>query len=226
MKIQFRIGTVFPPGNPVARFVCGVAIAMNDLTLTNEHAASEFARTDGGRNGISLHNLYRLCAHYREAAKFLDDALDDPRVSGFVGTLSTEAQADLAVLQASYSPWHGSFVESKLKPVRDAVFHYMDWTKSDLTDAMATAANVDSGIELGRGTYAENRYEFADEIVRAHAAKPWGSTEKEITRVLRQLTELVLAFTRFGHVAVTAYLKSSPQGGSELSDQDPAPLRG
>jgi hypothetical protein len=217
MRIEFQIGTVLPASDSVARFVCGLAMAVNDLTLTNEQTSREVARTDTNRPGISLHHMYRLCAHYREAAKFLSDALADPRIAAFAHALPKEAVADLAALEASCTPWVGSFVETKLKPVRDVVFHYIDWSKPDLADAMAVAHDAESGIDIGSGSYAESRYGFADEVVRAAATKSWGSTEQEIASVLRELTGLVLALTRFGHAAVTAYLESRPRSVFRLS---------
>ena len=206
--IRFRIGAVFPPEDSVARFVCGLGIAVNDLTITNEQTTGEFARPDGGRAGISLHYMYVLCAHYREIAKFLVNALKDPQVGAFVGNLPAEARVDLEAVRRSFSPWNDSFVQSKLKPVRDVVFHYMDWTKSALADALLDAGNSESGIDVGDGTYAASRYDFADEVIRAAAVKDWGSTESQIGSVLQQLSELVLAFTRFGHAAVTTYLQT------------------
>lgn len=207
--VGFEIGRAFPANSPVARFVTRLAVVTNDLMLTQENTGLEYERPGGGREGVPLYYLFTAGSHFREAVKLLDQDLKNPEVSAFVAGLPADPQARLSRLRSSYEPWKSSFVESRLKPLRDQTFHYP--SDGDVTEALERAAPLRSGMDLGSGTYLETRYDFADQIITTLAAAALGESIDELQKTLERFAELMMDYVYFSHAVVTHYLKSLPR---------------
>jgi hypothetical protein len=218
MYISFRIGEVFAPSDPIARFVTGVCLIANDLTTLVEQIRNESSRCPKERSGVSLHLLYTLAARYREAAKFVQKGLEDTAVRRFVGQLSSEASENLSKIEASFTPWKGSFVEDKLKPLRDSVFHYPKWDEAELEQWLDDAAEIQSGIEIGRGRYRDIRFDYADEVASRPALRIWGATHAELGEVMQRLAQLTVAITYFASAAASSHVRASPRHAWNLKN--------
>jgi hypothetical protein len=201
MRAHFRIGDVLPVKMVVAQFLTGLAIIINDVTLVASHMLELHDRADR-ESGLNTYYLYLTCAYYREAAKYLDRMIDVPEVSSFLERLSPDGRTHLALLRDSVRPWDTSFVKEKLEPVRNFVFHYTPFQPKELAPNLAAAADIESWIEMGSGSYVENRYAFADEVLSKYVIAAWGDSTEEWTQLLEKMRDLVLALTYFGHEAI------------------------
>ena len=88
MRVSFRIGDVFPPGDAVSQFLIGLCMAVNDVALLVRRL-EQIHDTPEGQSGESAYYLYLTCAYYREAAKFLQHRLEDAEVASFLPSLPT-----------------------------------------------------------------------------------------------------------------------------------------
>ena len=88
MRVSFRIGDVFPPGDTVSQFLIGLCMAVNDVALLVRRL-EQIHDTPEGQSGESAYYLYLTCAYYREAAKFLQHRLEDAEVASFLPSLPT-----------------------------------------------------------------------------------------------------------------------------------------
>ena len=71
---------------------------------------------------------------------------------------------------------------------------------------------------MGAGTFIENRYAFADDVLSGYVAEAWGESVTELTSVMERVVDLVLAFTYFTHEVVTLRLGQVDPGGLAVSD--------
>ena len=198
MQVSFRVGDVFPADDVVSPFLVGLCMAVNDLIWLTRRP-----ETDG--EGESLYRLYLTCSYYREAAKFLGEGLKQPDVSAFLNDLPAEDRARLEELRASFDPWEGSFAQRVLKPVRDIVFHYPGGSKIEAL--LRSLSDSSSHIEMGAGTYEENRYGFADAVLARHVSETWGGSAAELSAGMDRVVELALALIYFAHQAVALRLR-------------------
>ena len=212
MQVSFRVGDVFPADDVVSPFLVGLCMAVNDLIWLTRRPA-----TDG--EGESLYSLYLTCSYYREAAKLLGEGLKQPEVSAFLNDLPPEDRARLEELRASFDPWEGSFAQRVLKPVRDIVFHYPGGSKIEAL--LRSLSDSNSYIEMGAGTYEENRYGFADAVLARYVSETWGGSAAELSAAMDRVVELALALIYFAHQAVALRLRQvdSPRA-LEVTGQD------
>lgn len=217
MRVRFRFDDVFPPGDAVSQFLVGLCMAVNDVKLSIKNDAMSPEQVTEGESNYSL---YLMCAYYREAAKFLHDWLEHEQVAKFLEDLSPEDRQRLETLKASFTPWSGSFVENFVKPVRDVVFHYTTISASTLRACLERAANRKVDIEMGKGTYRESRYGFADEILATCIAEMWGDSESRLKIVIERVAELALNLVYFGHAAVALRLDQVDPAVLELDEVD------
>jgi len=80
------------------------------------------------------------------------------------------------------------------------------------------AAGDSSQIEMGKGSYVETRYEFADAVFEEFVLEAWGQSEDELTGVLERMVELVLALTYLAHEALTLHLRQVSPDAFEVLD--------
>jgi len=215
MRAKFRIGDVFPAEDRVAQFLVGLCMAMNDVTLVFQQM-DRLSDTPRAASRENTYYMYLACAYYREAAYFLELGLADGEVTAFLDGLSGHGKAELERVRASFSPWEGSYVATRLKPIRDVLFHYKPWALERIEPYLRRAAHDLSAIEMGGGRYVDHRYEFADAVFEEFVQEVWGHSEQDLTVVMKELVDLVLAFTHFVHEAVTLRLGAVAKGVIEL----------
>ena len=220
MRVNFRIGDVFPHDDVLSQFVSGLCIVVNDITLTVRHmeAHGSWSReTPGDQPGVNLSYLYRLCAVYREAASFLGLSLKKPEVDSFLSDLSPEGCKQLEVVKESFTPPEGSFVEGKVRRVRNAASHYRDMSPGKMRPYLEGASDERSWIEVGEeGTSIW--YEFAAAVFKETLLKEVGQSEAELEDFMNRLAKLVLAFASFAREAVTMWLRSVDQDALEVTE--------
>jgi len=204
------MGKIFPSESPVARFLVRACIIRNDLVLAQEATGREYAREDEHRPGVPIYHLFVASAHYREAAKVIHEELEHPAVAKFVESLSPQTQQRLKRLTQSFTPWPGSFVETRLKPLRDTVFHYP--TAEDVERALREIRESETGIDFRGGTYLDTRYTFADDVLMGITQEHIGADEAEIEATLTELATLIQEYVYFVHEAVTTYLDRFNEG--------------
>lgn len=203
--INFRIGDVFPHDDVVSQFLTGLCLVVNDVTLTMRQM-DQIRDTQQGQSGVHTYYLYLTCAYYREAAHFLELGLGNAEVASFLAKLSPDGRDQLETVKHSFTPWTGSFVKDKLKPIRDVVFHYRPLSLDHMRPYLESASNEESHIELGQGSYLETRYEFADAVFTKYVLDVWGRSKSELEDIMKQVMTLVLALVYFAHEAVTCRL--------------------
>ena len=214
--VNFRIGDVFPHEDVVSQFLTGLCMVVNDVTLTMRQM-DRIRDTREGQSGVNTYYLYLTCAYYREAAHFLELGLKNAEVTSFLADLSPDGRDHLKTVTDSFTPWNGSFVKDKLKPIRNVVFHYKPLSLDRMRPYLKSASGEESHIELGQGTYLETRYEFADAVFVKYVLDVWGRSESELRDIMKQVVTLVLALMYFAHEAVTARLAGVDQDAFEVT---------
>ena len=211
--IRFLIGEILPAADPVARFLTGLCLITNDLTFI----------ANGGQNGaasdrapLSLRHLHLMSAHLREATKYLHDALQDESARAFLSGLSDEGRQRLTRVESSFTPWQGSFVQSRLKPLRDAVFHYLESGPEQLGALLAAAKGIESGVDLGAGTYYETDYAFGHEVVNQYLLRSWGTDSDVLEETMLRVTDLFLDFAFLTHEAMSLWLDRAKEAGISI----------
>lgn len=210
MQVSFRVGDVFPADDVVSPFLVGLCMAVNDLMWL-------IRRPETDDEGESNYRLYLTCAYYREAAKFLGEGLKQAEVSAFLEDLSPEGHEYLEVLRESFDPWEGSFAQRALKPVRDNVFHYPH--RAEMQALLRRLSDSTSHIEMGTGTYVENRYGFADGVLARHVYEAWGGSVSEASGAMERVVELALALTYITHEAVALRLRQVDSCALDVAGQ-------
>ena len=211
MQVSFRVGDVFPADDVVSPFLVGLCMAVNDLMWL-------FRRPETNDEGESNYRLYLTCAYYREAAKLLGEGLKQAEVSAFLEDLSPEGRAHLEVVRESFDPWKGSFAERALKPVRDIVFHYPRC--SEMRALLRDLSASNSHTKMGAGTYVENRYGFADDLLARYVSETWGGSVSELSAAMERVVELALGLTYFAHEAVALRLRQVDSRALDVTGQD------
>ena len=213
--IRFRIGDVFPHEDIVSQFLTGLCLAINDITMVMRNLSNTLEPSED-RYNENLYNLYLLCAYYREAAHFLAKGLNILEVSAFLDDLSQESREKLETIKDSFTPWEGSFVKDKLKPIRDVVFHYTPMSLDRIRPHLESASNESSDIEMGDGTYQETRYKFADAVFVKYVLDQWGHSASEIRDIMVRIKDLSIDLLSVAHEAVDAQLGRVDQQAFEV----------
>ena len=203
-RLRFQLGKAFPPESDVSRFLARICQIRNDLVLVQELAGLEYGRGEGHRPGVPIYLLLMGASHYREAAKILEEESESSGVRAFLDSLDPTTSARFENLEKSYSPWSGSFVEQRLKPLRDSTFHYPD--AQAVRAALHQARGIDTGIDHGEGSYLETRYTFADDLLVNIVEGHMGVDQSEVEQTMEEVATLIQEFIYFVHGAVAAYL--------------------
>ena len=209
---RFRIGDVFNPDDPLARFIVAVGTALNDNLLSN----TLFVESNEAYEHIYFFNL--ASSHLYEAAEtFLQAEREWQPVREFIATLEEERQAEFArvtALARPDAPWPGP----RLKAIRNSFFHYIRLDQAQvqsnrlaLMEGLRAAADREGLliIESG-GVLSGIRALFADEIAVQTAANDWD--EGEFERLAGALASLQADLNRFAQSAIGRLLRNQPKG--------------
>ena len=137
---------------------------LNDLVLANASLNDAFEAAGKGASPEGLYFFRLAASHYREACKLLDAGQKDADVAAFIGGLPKEAQDLFEKVKRSFTPFKGSFVEGKLKPVRNAVFHYGDLAEGEIQGALEELKENESLVSVEAATLRGLRMVWADEV--------------------------------------------------------------
>lgn len=130
-EVTFRIGDVFDPEDPAARWVVTLSLAWNDLQLVNQRLLAGL--TGDARPYENFHDAKGVAVAVWEISKYLRDTEDEPAVSALLGSLPAEARADHEqALDATDPASDGSF-KRKLATARDMSGHCPETTCSGPT---------------------------------------------------------------------------------------------
>jgi hypothetical protein len=208
---RFRMGDVFPPDDPVARFVVTVAMFANDLFRSTRMFGQLGEDVHEARGRRLMLVRYQASVFY-EISLFIADARRVPPVAEFIDSLPDEAATDAARMTEStreLDPW--------LRTHRNVTFHYPEMHPDRITagrdevmDALTKAADEVSHIqtiEAGEGA----GFPFADEVV----VQLLPDALREATSVL---TSGVIAATSFSMAAARAYISAQPEEAFEVFD--------
>jgi hypothetical protein len=210
----FVIGEQFPPEDPVARFMAGLAMIGNDWT----HAMQLLLHEDN-EPGMSFLIYRQWAVMLHEASTFIADSKRRfPEIAAFLATVGDEGQALLDRIASwdqegtdDYQPWRES--------VRNVTAHYPELhpqkfrhDQEELGNALRAAAERLSSVRWDNTQGFALRYEFAYEVVGAMLPQP------------QEMMSAVLAggdvLARFVREAFTAYFKLHPMPAPALK---PAP---
>jgi hypothetical protein len=154
----------------------------------------------------ALYLFRMLSGHVREAVRLiLGDSgrkpLESPDIRGLVDSTDGTSTC-LDHIRRLAEPWIGSYVRSRLGPVRHLAFHYDEERMQNLLEDLhsrepACVASLEAGA-----TMEATRYVFAQRVV----------TEGMMDLVLKgssQLTELARAVSLLADILVSAHLKQN-----------------
>jgi hypothetical protein len=197
----FRVGDVFDPDDPLAVWMCTLAVALNDAVHANiktDEATREWERLYEWRVAI---------AHYNEACLHLERGAEFQEVKDFV---ASEPQ-----LQNAYDDVLSRYHE--LRPLANrirnqAAFHYpykegrkaMIRALRDLVDTEGTMGGVASN------KMRDSRQFYADELVAMLVWKASGGSEESYKAAAATLGEAVASFGRFANAALDAFFYRHP----------------
>ncbi len=210
--IRFKIGDGFPAGEPVARFITGLAMISNDLL----RALEDMLRLEGempeeiGRR-VSL--FRRQAAAVQEAATFIDDARRMfPAVSNFIDRLDGKARVGCEHVIGAVDVKSPHYLGKWLEDHRNVTHHYpkmqpaaAQHDKEEMANALDEAADIESTIDSGR-KFGDARFRFADEV-GVQLLPPLDDA-----RWMEKLRDTSMALANFAQRAAQSYLESRPDG--------------
>lgn len=192
--IEFRVGDVFPPNDPIARWATVLAMATNHIVYLN-------VRLIEGEDELppetNVYYFRLLAAHFIEAAEWLARTRRLwPEVDEFItNSLPSIAREEFDHLVSFASQRHP--LHSVLKLSRVTLFHYPEMHpakeaagQEELAAAMAAAAEMRSSIAGGED-YASFRALFADEIALQFIARESAETARLLEELQKPMFELV-----------------------------------
>src|SRR5262249_25824735 len=167
------IPEVFPPDDPVARFVVAMSMARNDIrhALSQAGHASERGNPDLRGYWVRVAN-----GHFFEASTALDNWRRLRKVQGFINKLPSRARDALRAVNSSRQKLGHKVLEHS----RDRTFHYpyptgRYPTDEELADTLRSLDDVEAAIvSEGPGAY---RLQFADHVALALAFRNYSLTE-------------------------------------------------
>ena len=207
------IAEVFPPDDPVARFMITTSMARNDI----RHALFQAGKANERGDEELLNYWVRLSTgHFFEAAYALRHWRQEfPQVRTFIGKLPKPARAELRAVMSSIQRM-GSGV---LEHTRDRTFHYpypasKYQTDAELTDTLKALGEMEAGMVVeGDGRF---RLQFADRVALALALRK--HDVGKLDQQLKLARDGAIAFVNFATSAWEVYLKSR---GLTLGDPQP-----
>jgi hypothetical protein len=156
--ISFRIGDVLDADDDLAVWFCTIALAHNDLVITNVReieADSEWQRFYDWRMGVG---------HYSEVMLFLGRMRDHAAITSFIDSSPSELQQ---AYKAALDEYEGT--RRVAKHVRnEAAFHYPSTKgvramRRALRDPELT--NTRGGVTSRSGKVRDTRMHYADEVM-------------------------------------------------------------
>jgi len=176
----FRFGDAFPADSVIARWVAGMTLIANDLLQVNL-GVIEASDVVVDQSSEAVYLFWLACAHYREAAHFMQKGSELPEVQASIAQLPEQTREHWAAIQESFEPWEGSFVQGRLKPLRDDFFHYPKPTDQKWGGMLARVADRRSGVRVRGSEIVGNvRGVFADDLRAELLSQYIGVTPDEL----------------------------------------------
>lgn len=208
-RVAETIGSPFPADDPQSALMIRLALISNDLRLTHKWML-EGPHSPGVAGEAQRLYCYALAiSQFREAAKAVVEGF--PLSHPLITALNPPLQEDYAAVRASCEPWEGSFAQTALKPVRDAIFHYTVVGMKDRerwTRALHEVA--DEPCEIHEGPHdLEHRWLFADEVRARLIVGCPGDEFSQFVADVQRLRELMTSLVRFCDGVVAEHLAGS-----------------
>jgi hypothetical protein len=157
------IAEVFPPEDPVARFMVVMSMARNDV----EHALFEAVKVqERGDEGLLNYWSRITTAHFFEGVHALHGWRQLPEIRAFIAKLPREARDDLKAVERNVQTMGSDALEHS----RNRTFHYPYPTSryptdEELTDALRALGDTEARIVVDlSGKVKRYRFEAADRI--------------------------------------------------------------
>ena len=207
-KWTFRLGDAFPAEDPLARWFVGLSAVVNDLILAGSRMEAEMSkarRSEPSSEGIYFFRL--VASHYREAVKFIEDADSLPEVRAFIASLPQGLQNQYSSVLTTFQPFHGSFVERVLKPLRDKLFHYPLVNSQELINATGKVKELRTGAELRGSRIADFRASFADDVMLCLSGEIFSQEREKLGQCIRTTHNALQDLVLFYNGALQEYFK-------------------
>ncbi|MGH3074163.1 MAG: hypothetical protein ACRDQC_04530 [Gaiellales bacterium] len=202
-RVGFRIGDVFDPRDPVARFLTGAAMSTNDLIRIQRYVVA--GRSDD--DGVLLFLLRLNAAFVWETALFVKESRAIPAVDAFINGLPEGARRHLArAMDGVLNPGQTDFGRD-LAFIRNHVLHYpeLDEARPDrIARALEAVADKDGAIS---GVIVEEfRFDFADTVAERLISRTGRFVLEELAGTVAEFPARTGAFRDFVDLAFRAYL--------------------
>lgn len=210
VTFKFKMGKVILKGNPLAEWIVVAGMILNDLIFANRNLLE--VHKNNGPAAEALYYFRIAASHFREACRFFDASYDVPKINNLIKKLSQEAKKNYNLMRSKFSPWPGSFVEKKIKPIRDHSFHYPNPGDKDLQKALEDTSDFDTRITFEGDSWNGFRAEFADEIANNYALGHLADLEDHKV-TMDELSQIMVAAIRFLDEAITIFFEPLVSSG-------------
>jgi hypothetical protein len=214
----FRFGDAFPADSVTARWAAGMTLIANDLLQVNLGVVEASDAADD-QSSQALYLFWLACAHYREAAHFMQKGSQVPEIRESIARLPEQTREHWAAIQKSFEPWEGSLIQTMLKPLRDNFFHYPKPTDQKWGPILTRVADRRSGVRVrGSETVGSVRGVFADDLRAELLSQYMGVTPDELGGTMRVLADLIGKTVLFAHEVLVQHLQSLPDEMVQIAD--------
>jgi hypothetical protein len=192
--LEFRLGDLLQPNDPLSLYATNLAIAFNDLVFTHSKwlEASE---------APELFYWSRLAfGHYNEVMLYVEQMRGVPAISAFISRLPPEAQQSYDDALRRYDANRG--VLNRFR--NETIFHYPK--KGSSLEAIRTAIKQAQDEQAWAGSeisdkMKDSRMFFADELIARMVFNAAGGTEDDYRQLAKELAGAVSNFMRFMNAA-------------------------
>ena len=108
MKVKFNLGDAFPSDSPIAKWLIGLSIITNDLVISSRRLIKAAKREDINFLTSISYDMGVACAHYREAAKYLNNMARQEEVAIYINGLPNDVKKLYESIKNSYDHWDTS----------------------------------------------------------------------------------------------------------------------
>jgi hypothetical protein len=211
--VRFKIGDDFPGGDPVPRFITGLAMISNDWL----RSVDDMLKLEGNtpeEMGRRLLLFRRQAALVYEAATFITDARRlFPQVASFIDVLEPQGSDAYERVIGAVDSGSPHYLGEWLEDHRNVTHHYpklhpaaAEHGKEEMANALTEAADIESTIDSGERFFGEARFRYADEVA-VQLLPPLDDANW-----VEGLRDTAMALADFAQRAAQAYLEARPAG--------------
>jgi hypothetical protein len=193
---KFRMGDIFDADDPLAVWLCILAIGFNDAI----HATIKF--TEAERSWAVLYEWRVMVSHFNEACLHLERGRGVTEVEAFLEAEGLSERLD--ELLSRYDALR--HITNRIR--NETTFHYPHHSgQQAVAEALRQIANEDefTGSYGPSSKIRHSRQLFADQVVAALVMNASGGTRGDHERVLEDVQEAIGSLGRFANKVLDAY---------------------